>query len=68
MLSPVIPHASESISSVSEEQSVPQPTEASSFKINGLGVALTAKNSRNPGFQENARYRRSAFSRMPFSS
>lgn len=56
------------ISSVSEEQSTPHP---SFFKIsitNGFGVAFTAKYSLNPLFQENARIRRSPFSRIPFSS
>ena len=68
MLSPVIPMASLSISSVLEEQSQPQPY---SLKISiryGLGVAFTAKYSRKPGFHANASFTACAFSRIPFSS
>ena len=38
------------------------------FKINGFGVAFTAKYSRKPGFHANASFTASAFSRIPFSS
>ena len=60
IFSPTMPQASESISSVYDEQSQPQPTDASSLTINGLGVALTAKYSLKPLFQENASYKRFA--------
>ena len=56
------------ISSVSEEQSTPQPSSRRSLSSWGLGVAFTAKNSRKPGFQAKAALTRRAFSRMPFSS
>ena len=62
------PQRSASISSVRLEQSAPQPSARSVFRMVGLGVALTAKYSRNPGFQEKAALSRRAFSRMPFSS
>ena len=51
---PVNPQRSESISSVREEQSTPQPSSRRSFKMAGVGVALTAKYSRKPGFQAKA--------------
>ena len=66
--SPEKPQASDSISSVMEEQSVPQPHSFKSCKINGLGVAFTAKYSLNPLFQANACFSFIAFSRIPFSS
>ena len=65
---PLKPQASDIISSVSDEQSVPQPSSFKIFKIVGFGVALTAKYSLNPLFHENASYTLRAFSRMPFSS
>ena len=51
---PLNPSDSDNISSVSEEQSTPHPSSCSIFKINGLGVAFTAKYSLNPLFHENA--------------
>ena len=66
--SPENPQASLIMSSVSEEQSTPQPYSCKIFKRNGFGVALTAKYSRKPLFQENASVTRAAFSRMPRSS
>ena len=65
---PLKPQASLIISSVREEQSVPQPSSFRICRIFGVGVALTAKYSRNPLFQENASYSLRAFSRIPFSS
>jgi len=62
------PSASESINSVKEEQSTPQPSSCRIFKINGFGVAFTAKYSLNPLFQANAAFNLLAFSRIPFSS
>ena len=38
------------------------------FKINGFGVAFTAKNSLKPLFHANASFTAFAFSRIPFSS
>ena len=58
----------ESISSVREEQSAPQPSSRRIFKMAGLGVAFTAKYSLKPGFQAKAAFNRRAFSLMPFSS
>ena len=52
--SPVAPIAFESISSVFEEQSQPQPYSRKISIKNGLGVAFTAKYSRKPLFHENA--------------
>ena len=46
MSSPVMPHRSDIISSVREEQSQPQPSSCRSFRMAGVGVALTAKYSR----------------------
>ena len=46
MSSPVMPHRSDIISSVREEQSQPQPSSCRIFRIAGVGVALTAKYSR----------------------
>ena len=43
MSSPVMPHFSQSMSSVMDEQSMPQPSECSIFIMVGLGVAFTAK-------------------------
>ena len=60
--------SAQSISSVSEEQSQPQPYSRKMSTKNGFGVALIAKYSRNPGFQENASFTLFAFSRIPFSS
>ena len=65
-LEPENPQALDIISSVKEEQSVPQPYSCKIFKINGLGVAFTAKYSLYPLFQENACFNRLTFSRMPF--
>ena len=65
---PPKPQRSDIISSVSEEQSVPQPSSFKIFKIVGLGVAFTAKYSLNPLFQENALFKFRAVSRIPFSS
>ena len=42
---PVKPQRSDIISSVREEQSVPQPSSRRIFKMVGLGVAFTAKYS-----------------------
>ena len=42
---PEKPQASDIISSVREEQSVPQPSSFKICRIKGLGVALTAKYS-----------------------
>ena len=66
--SPVTPHRSAIKSSVREEQSQPHPSSRRSFKMAGVGVAFTAKYSRNPGFQAKAACSRRAFSRMPRSS
>ena len=66
--SPLYPMASAIISSVSEEQSTPQPSSFKMLMINGFGVAFTAKYSRKPGFQENASCNFFAFLRIPFSS
>ena len=65
---PGMPTRSQSISSVSEEQSMPQPSSRSICMMAGLGVALTAKNSLYPLFQAKASFTRRAFSRMPRSS
>ena len=46
IFSPVMPQRSDIISSVREEQSQPQPSSCSSFKMAGVGVAFTAKYSR----------------------
>ena len=46
MFSPVMPHRSEIINSVMEEQSQPQPSSCSSFSRAGVGAAFTAKYSR----------------------
>ena len=45
MSSPWNPHRSDIISSHREEQSTPQPSSFRIFRIWGLGVAFTAKNS-----------------------
>ena len=52
---PENPQPSDSISSVADEQSVPQPSSFNIFKINGIVVAFTAKDYLNPAFQANAR-------------
>ena len=65
---PSNPWESANISSVKEEQSHPQSYSFKMFKINGFGVAFTAKYSRKPGFHANASFTASAFSRIPFSS
>ena len=49
-------------------QSQPQPRECSRRRIAGVGVALTAKYSLNPGFQEKALYRSVTHFLMPASS
>ncbi len=66
--SPVNPTLSDIISSVSDEQSVPQPSSFNILKIVGFGVAFTAKNSLKPLFHENALKSFLAFSLIPFSS
>ena len=66
--SPEKPQASLIMSSVSEEQSTPQPYSLRIFNKKGFGVALTAKYSRKPLFQAKASRTRAAFSRMPLSS
>ena len=65
---PAKPDAPLSISSVSEEQSTPQPSSCKIFKINGFGVAFTAKYSLKPGFHANAAFSARAVRRMPASS
>ena len=65
---PENPAASDIISSVAEEQSVPQPYSFRISRILGLGVAFTAKYSLNPGFQAKASFTFLAFSRIPASS
>ena len=65
---PLKSQASDIISSVMEEQSVPQPSSFKIFKIYGFGVAFTAKYSLNPLFHEKAAFTLRAFSRIPFSS
>jgi len=65
---PVNPTTSDIINSVRDEQSTPQPSSLTMRRIEGFGVAFTAKYSRNPGFHENARCNRRRFSLMPFSS
>ena len=65
--SPPMPRRSQSISSVREEQSMPQPSSRSMAMMDGLGVALTAKYSLKPLFQAKASYTRLAFSRIPLS-
>ena len=62
------PHRRAISSSARLEQSAPQPSSLSSFRRAGVGAALTAKYSLNPGFQEKAAFTRRAFSRRPFSS
>ena len=66
MSSPVAPIALESISSVMEEQSQPQPYSLKIWIRNGFGVALTAKYSLYPLFHAKASFKAFAFSRMPF--
>ncbi len=68
MWSPERPSAFAIMSSVLDAQSVPQSYSASSFTMLGFGVALTAKYSRKPGFQENAFFTFSTLRRMPASS
>ena len=68
MFLPTIPHRSDIISSVKEEQSVPHPSSAKIFKIVGFGVAFTAKYSLNPLFHENALYKSLAVFLIPASS
>jgi hypothetical protein len=47
---------------------VPQSYSLSIDNIKGLGLAFTAKYSRNPLFQENAFLTDSAFALVPFAS
>ena len=69
MISPFLqPTALAIISSVSEEQSQPQPYSCRILIRYGFGVAFTAKNSLNPLFHAKASFRAFAFSRIPFSS
>ena len=65
---PVKPQASAILNSTLDEQSTPQPSSFKIRKIAGLGVALMAKYSLKPGFQEKALYSFRAVSRIPFSS
>ena len=66
--SPAKPTRSLIISSVSDEQSTPQPSLFRISSITGFGVALTAKYSRKPLFHAKAAFRARARSRMPRSS
>ena len=68
MCFPSKPWESASISSVSDAQSHPQSYSFKMSRMNGFGVAFTAKYSRNPGFHANASFTAFAFSRIPFSS
>ena len=65
---PVMPRRSQSMSSVREEQSMPQPSSCRMSMMLGFGVALTAKYSLNPSFHEKAFRTSRAFSLMPRSS
>ena len=65
---PTKPDASLSISSVSEEQSTPHPSSRKILRMNGFGVAFTAKYSLKPGFHANAAFRARAVRRIPASS
>ena len=67
-LSPRMPSASASMSSVALEQSRPQPYSPRMEMSAGLGFALTAKYSRKPGFQAKASRTASMLRRMPASS
>jgi len=62
------PSRSARMSSVSEEQSRPQPSSCRMRRIAGLGLALTAKYSRKPGFQAKAASSCRTAARMPASS
>ena len=66
MCFPSKPWESASISSVSDAQSHPQSYSFKMSRMNGFGVAFTAKYSRNPGFHANACFTAFAFSRIPF--
>jgi hypothetical protein len=69
IMSPFLqPIALESISSVMDEQSHPQPYSCRILIRNGFGVAFTAKNSLKPLFHAKASFKACAFSRIPFSS
>ena len=48
IISPPKPQRSLIMSSVSEEQSTPQPSSFRIFRMRGVGVAFTAKYSRKP--------------------
>ena len=65
---PVMPWRSQSISSVSEEQSMPQPSSCRMSMMVGLGVALTAKYSLKPLFHANASRTSFALRLIPRSS
>ena len=67
-LSPTLPTRWASSSSAIDEQSEPKSNSRSNFIMYGLGVALTAKYSLKPLFQENAFFRRFAFSRIARAS
>ena len=51
---PENPQASAKLSSTSEEQSTPQPSSFKMRRMDGFGVALIAKYSLYPSFQEKA--------------
>ena len=51
---PLIPEPFANKISGTEEQSAPQSIDSRILKIAGVGVAFTAKYSRNPGFQAKA--------------
>ena len=65
---PEKPQASARLSSAAEEQSTPQPSSFSILRIVGFGVALIAKYSLYPLFQEKALYNFLTVSRIPSSS
>ena len=65
---PVTPAASASMSSGPVAQSQPQPHSARIETIHGFGVALTAKYSLKPGFQEKAALSSAARRRISASS
>ena len=66
--SPLNPTLSLIMSSVSDEQSTPQPSCFRISSMTGFGVALTAKYSLNPLFHAKAVFSARALSRIPFSS
>ena len=68
MSGPRKPQTSASISSVSLEQSRPQPSSFRIRRMAGLGRAFTAKYSRKSAHQEKAWFSARARRRMPASS